>query len=450
MRMSRPMVYRRISYKYKKIISLALPIIGGMLSQNILNLVDTAMVGTLGDAALASVGLGGFLTFMCQAILFGVGTGVQAIVSRRKGEEANDILAKALNGGLLIIFGVGILLGLILYQLVPYFYPYINDDINVIQLGVPYLQIRLLAIAFVAANMAFRGYWNAIHTPKIYMITLFSMNITNIIFNYLLIFGKFGFPELGVTGAAIATSGSTVLGTVIHFSIAHFKAKNNGFLSSWPSKSELIQLIKISLPNGIQQLFFAAGFVVSFWIIGKIGTKELAAAHVIINLTLVGILPGIALGLTAASLVGQSLGRKEIDQARQWGWDVVKVGIVILNIIAFPFWAFPEQVLNIFIHNQETILLAAIPLRIVGLSMSMEATLLILLNSLLGAGDTKRVMLVSISTQWIYYLPIAYVIGPILGYGITGIWLYMMSYRLIQCVIFIKFWRGNSWTHIKV
>ncbi|MDH3946896.1 MAG: MATE family efflux transporter, partial [Chromatiales bacterium] len=120
------------SIRLRRILTLGLPIIGGMVSQNVLNLVDTAMVGTLGDAALAAVGIGGFTLFMCQALILGISTGVQATASRRKGEGNEDRAATVLNTALVLVLLIGPLFSLILSFAIPRVFPLINDDPAVI------------------------------------------------------------------------------------------------------------------------------------------------------------------------------------------------------------------------------------------------------------------------------------------------------------------------------
>ncbi|RLA64822.1 MAG: MATE family efflux transporter [Epsilonproteobacteria bacterium] len=436
--------------RLKRILKLSLPIIGGMVSQNIFNLVDTAMVGTLGNAALAAVGLGGFALFMSQSIILGISTGVLATSARRLGEGKQAETAIPLNGGIFLSIIVGSLLSLLFYSLTPSIYPFLNQDPEVIKLGSSYLQIRVLAIIFVGINFSFRGFWNAVNKPGMYMTTLVVMHVSNILLNYCLIFGKFGFPALGVDGAAIGSAISMGIGTLTYFFLGILKARDHGFLKALPSKNGFRDLIKISLPNGIQQLFFATGFTVLFLIIGKIGTVELAAAHILITVLLVCILPGMGLGIAAASLIGQALGKEDIEDAKKWGLDVVKIGMILLGILGLPLIFIPEILISIFIQDPLTIEIASWPMRLSGISMSIEAVGLIFMNSLLGAGDSKKVMVVTIVLQWMIFLPLAYLLGPLLGHGLLVIWLIFVSYRGVQSFIFMGMWKKGAWTKINL
>lgn len=434
----------------QRILGLALPIIGGMVSQNLLNIVDTAMVGFLGDSALAAVGLGGFVVFMCQALILGISTGVQSSAARKKGEGRVDRAAAILNTALLLVLVVAPIFSLILMQIVPTLFPYLNSDAAVIEHGVPYLEWRLGAIVFVGMNFAFRGYWNALDMSRVYMTTLILMHACNIVLNYVLIFGNFGAPAYGVAGAGMASAISMAIGTAIYFVLGCRHAAKDGFLKGLATRQETVSLVRISLPAGLQQLFFSAGLVAMFWIIGKVGTPELAAANVLITVLLFAILPGLAMGIACATLVGQALGRKEPEDAYQWAWDVAKVTAVLLTVLGIPMWLIPDLVSSVFIHNPETRELARWPMRLIGLTMPVEAMVFVFMHALLGAGDARRVMLVGIGSQWLLFLPLAYFFGPVLGFGLFTIWLLQGGSRALSAFMYVTMWRGRHWQRIVV
>ena len=188
----------------KSIWVIALPIMGGMMSQNVLNLVDIGMVGRLGDSALAATGIGGFTNYLAIAFILGLSAGVQALAARRLGEERHDETAVPLNGGLILALLLGVPMCFALYALTPSAFLYLTDDPAVVELGVPYLQVRLLGMVAVGMNFSFRGYWSAIHMTGIYLRTLLVMHAINIFLNWVLIFGNLGAPEMGVYGAGLA------------------------------------------------------------------------------------------------------------------------------------------------------------------------------------------------------------------------------------------------------
>jgi putative MATE family efflux protein len=434
----------------RRILSLALPIIGGMISQNVLNLVDTAMVGMLGAAALAAVGMASFANFMASAFVTGLSAGVQAMSARRLGEGRVERTAWALNGGLLLAVVIAVPLSAALILVAADIFAFLVDDPEVVTLGVPYFRARLAAMVALGANFAFRGYWNGVNMSKVYMRTLIVMHASNIVLNWVLIFGHLGLPALGVAGAGIGSAIATFLGSALYLAQGLRIARDSGFLRRLPDRSTMATMLRLSVPTGLQQFFFASGLTAFFWIIGRIGTAELAASNVLTQLLLVAILPGLGFGMAAASLVSQSLGRNQPDDAVQWGWDVAKLATGVVGILALVGLVFPDLLLRPFLHDAETLALARVPLRALGASMSIDTLGLVLMNALLGAGDNLRVMIVALVLQWALFLPVAYVIGPVLGLGMTGVWLAHIAYRILQAGVFTLRWRSGDWAENRV
>lgn len=433
-----------------QIFQIALPIIGGMMSQNILNLVDAAMVGRLGKTELAAVGLASFINFVAASVFMGFSSGVQAIVARRIGEGKPSIAANPLNGALLLIFVASIPTSFLLISFSHEIMSLLNDDPLVISEGARYLDARLIGIMAIGMNFSFRGYLSAIKMTQFYFKTIVTMHVINVFLNYVLIFGNWGFPKLGAEGAGLGTSISLYCGTLMYLWLTIRHTKHFGFGAHLPKMETIKQVLKISFPSSMQQLFFAIGFTLLFWIVGKIGTAELAAAHILTTLTLVAILPSIAFGMSSATLVGQALGRNEPDDAYQWAWDTSKIAAFSICLFSAPMLFVPELLLSIFFHEADAIEIAKLPLQLVGIAIIIDAYNLVLMSSLQGAGATKITMIVSIVCQWLIFLPLAWIIGPYMGMGLTAIWLIQGLYRLFQAFWFIALWRKKDWAKIKV
>src|SRR5690606_7365154 len=288
---------------------------------------------------------------------------------------------------------------------------------EVTAIGADYFRWRALAIIAVGCNFAFRGYWNGIRQTGRYLQILVVMHIFNVVISYGLIFGRFGLPEMGAEGSGLGTTLAMFLGTALYFTLTWFRGRRQGFLRRLPPLAELRLMLRLSLPNSLQQLFFATGVTVLFWIIGQIGTAELAVAHILINLALLLILPGVGMGMAATTLVSHSLGAGQPQDAYRWGWDVVKVAALMLFLLGLP----------------------------TGLGMTLDATALVLTQALLGAGASRMVMGVNLGSQWLIFLPCAYLIGPVLGGGLLAVWLLQSLYRVMASVIFAILWRRKHW-----
>ena len=340
-------------------------------------------------------------------------------------------------------------MGLILCNYTEHIMRFISKDEEVIRLGTDYLFITFLGIPFNGLNFCFRGFWNGINKQKVYMYTLFIIHSINIVLNYLLIFGKFGFPELGVTGAALATMLSLATGTVIYSTIAFLKLRNMGFVHSFP-KIVFKNLWKLSVSNAIQSFLYALSYNIIYKIIAQLGTNELAAAGIIINFALVFYLPAMAFGLVATSLVGQELGKKDTAAAIGWTKDIAKLSTSILAIASLPLILIPETLLGFFIKEREAVVVAIDAVRILGVSIFVEAQALAHMHALLGAGDSKRVMYITVIAQWLVYIPLGWLLGIYINWGLNGVWTANLVAQILMAVVYTVLWKSGKWKQIKI
>lgn len=433
-----------------QIISISIPIISGMISQNILNLVDAAMVGHLGSAALGAVGISSYINFLCVALFMGLASGTQVMVARRLGEGNQQRAAAPLNGSLLLLLFSAVPTAIILYFAAPSIADQLLDDPAVKQEAEIYLQMRVIGLWAIAMNFTFRGFWSGIKLTKYYMYVLISMHILNVFLNYALIYGNFGFPEMGVKGAGLGTSLSMMAGTVTHFLLCRRRAAEFGFMERLPDKASLKAIINLSIPTSIQQFFFAAGFSTLFWIIAQVGTDALAAANAIVNLSLVAFLPCVAFGMSASTLVSEALGREDPDDAYSWGWDVSRIAMLAVIILSVIFLLFTDPILSVFLVEKEALAIARFPLIIVAFGLPLEALGMVMMHALIGAGATRPVMSVSMGMQWLLFLPFAWLLGSVFAYGLTAIWLAQAVYRSTQTLIYSRMWHKRDWQNIRV
>jgi putative MATE family efflux protein len=434
----------------QRVWAIALPIMGGMMSQNVLNLVDIAMVGRLGDKALAATGIGGFTNYLAISFIIGLSAGVQALAARRLGEGRHEETAVPLNGGLILALLIGIPACAVMILATPLAFNLLSDDPAVRELGIPYLQARIMGMVAVGMNFSFLGYWSAIHMAGVYLRTLLIMHTINIFLHWVLIFGKLGMPALGVYGAGLSTTISLYIGTLLYLFFAWQHAHDKGFLHRLPSRQVLWQQFRLSLPSSLQQLFFSAGVVGLLWIVSRIGTQEIAALNVLMTFHITAILPAFGIALAAMTLVGNALGRGDVDDAARWGWNCAALTFVYgvtLSIVLIPL---AQPILGLFLTNSETRQLAHLPMVLWALMISFDTAGMVLMNALIGAGDTRRSMWISVTWQWIFFLPLAYVAGPVLGLGLLGVWVINGIYRVGQALTCGKQWSGRKWAGIEI
>jgi len=345
---------------------------------------------------------------------------------------------------------LGAPLAAVIFLFAPELLALINNDQAVLEEASPYLQVRLLALVAVGMNFSFRGYWSAVHRTGLYLITLLIMHAVNIFLNWVLIFGNLGAPAMGVTGAGLATTISMWIGTLIYVGLAMKYAWAEGFLHRVPSLTTLGDQLRLSLPASFQQLFFSAGMLTLIVIIGFIGTQELAAANVLLTLGLTIILPAIGLGIATTTLVGNALGREDVDDARRWGWNAMFFSGVLGAAMGLLVILFGQPILAVFITDPDTLALAFWPLMVSAAVIGIDTAGLVVMHALLGAGATGKVMRISLTCQWLLFIPLAILVGPVLGLGLLGVWILQAIYRSGQTLWFALAWHQGDWQHIKL
>lgn len=438
------------SRSLKQVIWLALPIMAGMASQSLMNIVDALFVGQLGELSLAAVGVGAYLNFMATALIMGISSSVQTMVARRRGQGRQNALAAPLGKGLLLALIVGLSLTLFFWWLAPNLVALMLSDPQSQAIAGEYLQIRVLGISLVAANFAYRGYWNGRGRSLIYLRTLVIYHSLNVLLTWLLVFGHWGLPAMGVAGAAWGTTLSLLIGTLLYSAQTLRPALSQGLFNAGVAGGSLRGLLRLAIPHSLQQFFFAMGIATLFWIIAQIGLREVAIAHVLVNLALFLILPAVGIGMASTTLVSQSLGAGRPEQARRFGWQVVGLAMVLLGTFALPMLLIPEVVLGLFLHTPEVVAMGVTPLRMTAVAVVLDAVGIVLAQALLGAGANRTVMKVSISLQWGLLLPLAWLLGPGLGGSLMAVWSVQLLFRCINSAVFATIWQRGHWQHIRV
>lgn len=439
---SQSQVKLTLKERHRAIGALSLPIIGGMISQNIVNLVDTAMVGQVGTTALASVGLGSFLNFFCSALVMGLAVGVQTLCARQRGAK-DPFFAIPLNAGLMLSTAISIPLSALLIWQTPSLMAWVTDTPEIASAGGDYLQARLFGMVAMGANFAFRSYWSAVEKTSIYMLVLIVMHIANIVLNWLLIFGNLGFPELGVEGAGYGTAISMWIGVILYTLFALKHALPYGFIRGLPSREVWRELLRMSIPSGVERMFFALGMTVFMSLIGKMGEAELAASNIVLNLFLVAILPAMGFGIASATLVAKSIGAQEILEAPRWRWAVSQWSLITLLMIGTVFWIFSHEVVAIFTDDLLSARFAESSLLLMVVFLPFEAIHMVTYQSLVGLADNRFVMFISLGMQWLVVLPLIYLFGLVLGWGMIWVWGVHFSGRVLQLVLYSLRWRNR-------
>jgi len=423
--------------------------IAAALSTNLMTFVDTLMVGQLGDAALGGVGIGGQLFFLLLAFALGLTAGVQAMVARRVGEERLDLTGKVLNAGILLALIAGFFLTALGYLLTPLVFGVINDDPLVIDEGVAYLSTRLPSLLLMSLTLTFRSYWVGVSLAKWSMVSIITLSLANILFNYMLIFGNFGAPRMGVAGAGLGSTLAVLVGLLVNVGCALRFAQKNGFLQGLPETKNIKTIVQVAYPESLRQILFSVGVVVLYVLVGQIGTKELAAFHVVISICLIAYMPHIGIAGAATTLVGEALGRKDAPDAKVWGWQVSNVGLMVLTGLGLAVALFPQAILGLFFVDESTLDIAVIPLQLAVFAHVLDGYGKILGSALIGAGATKAAMQLTLLPQYLVLLPLL-TISVFHGYGLSEAMAIFLGSTAISALLFAYVWQRGRWSSIEL
>ena len=356
-----------------------------------------------------------------------------------------------LDNSLLISFGIGVLFIVLGWK---YSYEFIglfsSDDRVAYEAGL-YMKYRALGIPFFLLAVSYRGFFYGIGHTKIFMFSAIVSYFFNIIFNFLLIFGMYGFPKMGLAGAGLAASIGMFLGFIFFLLVTFLpvyrsRYKYYDFFSI--GFRHIKKIVQIALPVSFQNILVLLGFLIFVAITGILGTLEQASTQVVITAMFLSFMPCFGFGITAQTRVGNALGEHNPTEAHACGTETAKIATVFTFCVGLLFWFAPDVVLKVITTNHDVINMARPLLKLAGVSQIAYGSGTVLAYALQSAGATVFVMVVEIMTHWILFLPIAYFLG--LRYGIQGAWagfpIYILAYSLI---LGFKF-RSRSWTKLKV
>ncbi len=439
---------------YKRILEVALPAIAGLSTQMVVSLVDSAMVGRLHEAtyALAAMGIGVLATWALISFFSSLATGTHVIVARSYGSGDYSKCGRTLNNSLFMGFGVGAVVALTGALAAGYIAHFFAADPTVGNYAAGYIFYRFLGIPFFLLAVAYRGFFFGIGKTKIFMYSGIIINVLNIIFNYILIYGRFGAPKMGLAGAGLGSSIATMFDSFFYLSVTLLPSYRKRFKSFRKVRIDfgiIKNIFKISIPVSFQNVFILIGFLIFVTITGFIGTKSQAAAQAVISALFISFLPCFGFGIAAQTLVGNNLGSKKFALAKIYGFETAKIATYYTVLLGIIFILVPQLVLLIITTDQSIISAAKPALRIAGFAQIFYATGVVLANGLQAAGKTMFVMTAEVITNLFIFVPLAYYLGVYLKLGFTWAWAALPVYIIIySMIIFIKF-RSGKWANLK-
>jgi putative MATE family efflux protein len=438
-----------------------------MMTQYMVNAADTMMVGRLegaeATASLAALALAMPLFWAIGGFFSAVSYGTQAMTARRFAEGQRPAAGQVLFNSLVVATFCGLLGTAIGWFLSPNAVAYLaqaSDQQR--ELCTSYLQIRSLGIVGMVMTFSYKAFFDGIGRTHAHLVAALVMNVTNIGLNYLMIYGndELGIPRMGLDGAAWASSASTFIGLAIMGALSvvpetrktyrFYRLRNRDPKVMW-------NVVRLMLPSGSATVILMTGFLLFLKFVGQIdaaagsGNTYSAATKAVMETMGFCFMPLIAFGTATATAVSQSLGAGKPNLAASYGWDSARLCVAVMILVCIALWIWPEAVLTMWSPNDPAVVEAGIgPLRLAATSLPMMAVGLVLSQALYGAGANLFVMVAEGALHFVLFVPLSYVMGPYMGWGILGIWgaavIYVNALGIVMGTKFLS----RGWREIEI
>lgn len=438
---------------YKTAVEVAWPSALEAVLVQLISAADLIMVGGLGAVAISAVGITTQPRFILLAVIFSLNIGVTAVVARRKGENNREEANMTLRQSLIICAVLSLLLSFLGIFYARPLILFAGAQSDVVESAVVYFRIICVGNFFTSLSLTINAAQRGAGNTKISMKTNVAANLVNLIFNYLLIHGHFGFPELGVMGAAIATAIGNFIGFLlslksITFAHEFLHLKRN---QSWKlEKYTLTSILNISGSAFVEQVFIRIGFFTTNKLIASLGTVDFATHQICMNIVNISFAFGDGLGIAASALVGQNLGAKRADIATIYGKSIQRMALSVGLIFVMAFVLGRSFFVSLYTNDTAVIAAGANIMLIIALSSPIQISNVVISGSLRGAGDTRFVAYTSFlsigivrpGATWLFCYP--------LGLGLIGAWFAFATDQSLRLIInYTRFLKGG-WTKIKI
>lgn len=427
----------------KKNFLLAYPVMISQVGHMMVNVADSVMVGQLGALPLAGASLANVIFHLLMTFGIGISYAITPLVATADGQGDISKSSAVLKNGFL----VNTITGIILFVLVVIGSPilfHLDQPQDVVTAAMPYLNIITFSLIPLMVFQTFRQFAEGLSKTRQAMFIVISSNLINIGLNYLLIYGKAGFPELGLNGAGWASLISRVILALwmIGYIYYHkaFRKYRGGFLIGSYSKKLIKRLISIGLPAGLQFIFEVGAFGFAVIMMGWIGTEALAAHQIAVNLAAVSYMAASGLSAAATIRVGNQLGRKDVPTLRAATFTLYAMVIVFMLACALIFIFGRYYLPSLYIQDVEVIQIASSLVVIAGFFQLSDGIQVVSLGALRGLEDVKVPTILTFIAYWIIALPVGYLLGFKFGWGAEGIWYgLVVGLTIVAIVMSIRF-----------
>jgi len=435
---------------------LALPVILTNLLQSLVDTVDIFMVGRLGPVAIAAVGMSSAIRMLVLVMLLSVAGGAMTLIAQAKGARdparMSFVTRQAVSSGVLIslvLMVLGLLLARPLLALVNS-----GGEPEAVGLGVSYLNILFLGTPFLVLNIVFNRLMQGAGDTVTPLILTASLNVLNVLLNFVLMFGMGPIPAMGVAGAALGTVIARGIGVGIVFFLFYARKHEVKILPGnyRPDWQMFKDIFAIGIPSGVQGLFRNGSRLLVLGIITstEVGTYGAAALAIGFQVEALVFMPGLALNVAATSLVGQALGRWQVEEARLRGNMAIWLGLAVMVMLALPVIIFAPAIIRLFDPSSHPVLLATgtTYFRINTVVLPLSALAMVANGALRGAGDSVPGLISTMVTRALISVSLAWVLAFPVGMGSVGVWIALAVGVVLESIYMSWRWRGDTWLKV--
>ena len=431
---------------------LAYPVILGMLGHTFVAFADNIMVGQLGTAELAAVSLGNSFVFIAMSLGIGFSTAITPLVAEADGAGNNAAGKSALKHGLVLCT----ILGFSLFGAILLCKPLIhtmNQPPEVVELAIPYLDLVAFSLVPLIIFQAFKQFSEGLSQTKYPMFATILANVINIIINYLLIFGSFGFPKLGIVGAAVGTLASRFIMVGYIWYLLNRKEKFRPFVTNFNfrniEKKVMRKIINLGFPSAMQMFFEVAIFTAAIWLSGVLGKNAQAANQIALNLSSMTFMVGMGLSVAAMVRVGNQKGLRNFSELRRIAISIFFLTLLLEIVFASLFLLGRNWLPTIYLDmddlvnqldNAEVIVIAAKLLLVAAFFQISDGLQVVVLGALRGLQDVKIPTFITFIAYWLIGFPVSYYFGLHSELKSTGIWLgLLLGLTASAVMLYIRF-----------
>jgi multidrug resistance protein, MATE family len=420
-------------------IKLAYPVILGMLGHTLIGIVDNFMVGNLGSTELAAVSLGNSFIFLALSIGIGFSTAITPLTAEANAEKNHKKIRTTFHHGLLLctILGVSLFLLTVLSKQLMYF---MDQPEAVVALAAPYIDWVAFSLIPVVMYQGYKQFADGLSLTKYSMYSIILANVVHVFFNYVLIYGFWIFPKLGVVGAALGT----VISRIMMVVFMHYLMKHNAIMKPYfkkftfkeIKKTILKKIIRLGVPSSMQMLFEVTLFTAAIWLSGTLGKNSQAANQIALILASSTFMVAMGMSVTAMIRVSHDKGLADYKNLIIVARSIFLLAIIIETFFAFIFVVFHDFLPHLFLNmddpaqvldNQEIIFITSKLLLIAAIFQISDGVQVVVLGALRGLQDVKVPMYITFVAYWIIGFPTSFYLGKYTDLKAVGVWIGLLA-----------------------